>query len=123
MSEPGQTAPQKRLGDRAQVRRAAIVIEQHKRFGRVKEVRIGAEIRDVSVTGALVAVQVPAPLLVGQVCDLEISGQRGRMRIRRLTPAESELMCGVEFVDPRPAFLPTIYQWLGRDELDDSQMH
>jgi hypothetical protein len=123
MNEPGRTAPQKRLGERAQVRRAAIVIEQHKRFGRVKEVRIGAEIRDVSVTGALLAVQAAAPLAVGQVCDLEISGQRGRMRVRRLTPAEAELMCGVEFVDPRPAFLPTIHQWLGRDGLDDTHMY
>ncbi len=116
-----QVAPQRRLGDRTQVRRAAIVIEQRKRFGRVKEVQIGAEVRDVSVTGCLLAVPTDAPLEVNQVCDLEITGERGRMRVRRLTPADGELLCGAEFVDPRPAFLPTIYQWLGR-EVDDSHM-
>jgi hypothetical protein len=98
------------------------VIKHRKRFGRVKEELIGAEVRDVSVTGALLAVRADAPLEVGQVCDLEITGQRGRTRIRRLTSAQVELLCGVEFIDPRPPFLPTIFQWLGGEHLDDTQM-
>jgi hypothetical protein len=122
MDELDRAAPQRRLGDRAQVRRAAIVIEQRKRFGRVKEVQIGAEVRDVSVTGALLAVPPGAPLAVGQSCDLEITGQRGGVRVRRLNESDGDLLCGVEFLDPRPSFLPTIYQWLGREELDETQM-
>jgi hypothetical protein len=122
MDETAPTTPQRRLGDRTPVRRAAIVIKQRKRFGRVKELQIGAEVRDVSFTGALLVVRADAPLEVGQVCDLEITGRRGRMRVRRLTPVDGELTCGVEFADPRPAFLPTVYQWLGREEFDDSQM-
>ncbi|MBV9952069.1 MAG: hypothetical protein JO291_08970 [Acidimicrobiia bacterium] len=121
MDEVGRTASEKRVGDRARVRRAAIVIQQRKRFGRVKELQIEAEIRDVSVSGALLAVRSDAPLGIGQGCDLEISGDRGRAWVRRLASEGGELLCGVEFMDARPAFLPTVYQWLGR-ELDDSQM-
>jgi hypothetical protein len=121
MDEAARTASEKRVGDRAQVRRAAIVIQERKRFGRVKELQIEAEIRDVSVSGALLAVREDAPLAIGQGCDLEISGDRGRAWVRRLASENNELLCGVEFMDARPAFLPTVYQWLGR-ELDDSQM-
>jgi hypothetical protein len=122
MDEIGRTVPDKRLGDRAKVRRAAIVIKHRKRFGRVKEELVGVEVRDVSVTGALLAVPTDIQLQAGQECELEITGQRGRSRIRRLSPADGELLCGVEFADSRPAFLPTIYQWLGRDELDETKM-
>jgi hypothetical protein len=123
MDEPARTAPDKRLGDRAKVRRAAIVIKHRKRFGRVKEELIGVEVRDVSVTGALLAVPAEVALQVGHHCELEITGARGETRIRRVEPAGETLLCGIEFVDPRPAFLPTIYQWLGRDDLDDTQMY
>jgi hypothetical protein len=123
MDERATTTPDKRLGERAQVRRAAIVIKERKRFGRVKELEIDAEIRDVSVTGALVAVPADSPLGIGQGCDLEIAGERGRVWVRRLAVENRELLCGVEFMDARPAFLPTVYRWLGRDDLDDSHMH
>jgi hypothetical protein len=111
----------RRLGERTEVHRAAIVIEHRKRFGRVKEELITAEIRDLSVTGALLALPSATPLVVGQVCDLEISRERGRMRVRRIESDETELLCGIEFIDTRPAFLPTIYQWLGRDDLVPEQ--
>jgi hypothetical protein len=122
MDEGARTAFEKRVGDRAQVRRAAIVIQERKRFGRVKELLIDAEIRDVSVSGALLAVEEGAPLAIGQGCDLEIAGDRGRAWVRRLASEAGELLCGIEFMDARPAFLPTIYQWLGR-EIDDSKMY
>jgi hypothetical protein len=51
---------------------------------------------------------------IGQVFDLVINGARGAVRVRRTTAAEGRLV-GVEFIDPHPAFLPTIYHWLGRD--------
>jgi hypothetical protein len=122
VDEGTRTAFEKRVGDRAQVRRAALVIQERKRFGRVKELQIDAEIRDVSVSGALVAVQEGAPLSIGQGCDLEIAGERGRAWVRRLAAEDGELLCGVEFMDARPAFLPTIYQWLGREDIDDTKM-
>jgi hypothetical protein len=122
MDEGAKTAFDKRVGDRAQVRRAAIVIKERRRFGRVKELQIDAEIRDVSVSGALVAVREDAPLAIGQGCDLEIAGDRGRAWVRRLAQEDGDLLCGVEFMDSRPAFLPTVYQWLGR-EIDDSKMY
>ena len=43
------------------------------------------------------------------------------MRVRRIESDETELLCGIEFIDTRPAFLPTIYQWLGRDDLVPEQ--
>jgi predicted protein tyrosine phosphatase len=112
MSEARSETSQRRLGERTQVRRAALVIEAHKRLGRTKERLIDAEVRDVSITGALLAVPADTPLRVAQVCELEIVRERGRIRVRRLEQGEGELLCGVEFIDPRPAFLPTIHQWL-----------
>jgi hypothetical protein len=50
---------------------------------------------------------------IGQVFDLLIDGNRGAVRVRRTAPADAHLV-GVEFIDPHPAFLPTIYHWLGR---------
>jgi hypothetical protein len=112
MAEPRSETSQRRLGERAQVRRAAIVIETHKRLGRTKERLVDAEVRDVSITGALLVVPADTPLQAFQVCELEIVRDRGRIRIRRLEPDGADLLAGVEFIDPRPAFLPTIHQWL-----------
>jgi hypothetical protein len=112
MADPRSQTSQRRLGERTQVRRAAIVIGTQKRLGRTKERLIDAEVRDVSITGALLAVPLDTPLQVAQVCELEIVRERGRIRIRRLEAVAGVLLCGVEFIDPRPPFLPTIHQWL-----------
>ena len=71
-------------------------------------------IHDVSVSGALLSLPGDVRPDIGQVFHLVIDGERGAVRVRRTTAAEGHLV-GVEFIDPHPAFLPTIYHWLGRD--------
>jgi hypothetical protein len=111
-----QKASYQRLGDRSGVRKpAAIVFARPKRFRRSTETRVAAEVRDVSVSGALLVLPEPVDVVVGQVVDLVLDDQRGEVKIRRLAPTGTAVMCGVEFVDPHPAFLSIVHRWLGRD--------
>jgi hypothetical protein len=64
-----------------------------------------------------------APPSPGQTFDLVLEGNRGTVRVRwvrHLSDDSDEglsLLCGVEFTDRSPAFLPTIYQWLDREKV------
>jgi hypothetical protein len=109
-------ASNQRLGDRAGVREpAVIVLVRPKRFGRSTETRVAVEIRDVSVSGALIVVSEQIDAVVGQVVDLVLDGHQGSVRIRRLVPSGTSVMCGVEFLDPHPNFLAVVHRWLGRE--------
>jgi hypothetical protein len=115
MAVYGRDVPYQRLGDRAQVAEpAAIALEQQRRFRGSIETLVPVVICDVSVSGALLSLPRDMRPDIGQVFDLVIDGDRGAVRVRRTTPADG-LLVGVEFIDPHPAFLPTIYHWLGRD--------
>jgi hypothetical protein len=119
----GSDVPHQRLGTRAHVdEAAAIALEQKRRFRAPSERLVQVTIRDVSVSGALLTVPADTDLEFRQVFDLMIDNHRGAVRVRRTTPAEGHLV-GVEFIDPYPAFLPTIHHWLGRSAaLGTSQM-
>jgi hypothetical protein len=115
MAVYGRDVPYQRLGDRARVTQpAAIALEQQRRFRGSVESVVPVTICDVSVSGALLSLRGDIRPDIGQVFDLMIDGERGAVRVRRTTAAEGHLV-GVEFIDPHPAFLPTIYHWLGRD--------
>ena len=115
MAVYGRDVPYQRLGDRSRVTEpAAIALEQQRRFRRSVETLVPVVICDVSVSGALLSLPADMRPDIGQVLDLVIDGERGAVRVRRSTAAEGQLV-GVEFIDPHPAFLPTIYHWLGRD--------
>ena len=114
MSVYGRDVPYQRLGERARIAEpAAIALEQRKRFRGTTETLLPVTICDVSMSGALLALPDDMRPDIGQVLDLVIDGHRGAVRVRRTAPADSHLV-GVEFIDPHPAFLQTIYQWLGR---------
>ena len=123
MSAFGRDGPYQRLGDRARVAEpAAIAFEQRKRFRGSTEILVPVAVCDVSMSGALLALPDDMRPDIGQVLDLVIGGHRGAVRVRRTAPADSHLV-GVEFIDPHPAFLQTIYEWLGRaTELGSAEM-
>jgi hypothetical protein len=117
MSVFGRDVPHQRLGARAAVNGPALVVrEERKRFGRDTEALVPVVVSDVSVSGALLVLPVHLRPDLGQVLILVIDGLRGSVRVRRLAAlGPQEVTIGVEFVDPTPEFLPTIYQWLGRE--------
>ena len=105
----------------ALLNQAAIALEQRKRFRGPTETLLPVTVCDISMSGAFLALPNDMQPDIGQVLDLVIDGQRGAVRVRRTAPADSHLV-GVEFIDPHPAFLQTIYQWLGRDEVGVAEM-
>ena len=116
MAMGDQKASNQRLGDRARVREpATIVMVRPKRFGRSTETRAAVEVRDVSVSGAYIALPEQVDVTVGQVVDLVLDGHSGSVRIRRLVPSGASVMCGLEFLDPHPNFLAVVHRWLGRE--------
>jgi PilZ domain len=116
MAVDGRRAYYQRLGDRSLVREpAAIVLERRKRFGRHSETRVAVEVRDVSMSGALLVLSNDVNVTIGQVVDLVLDGHRGAVKVRRLAPTGTATMCGVEFLDPHPDFLPSVHRWLGRE--------
>lgn len=109
-------ASNQRLGDRAGVREpAVIVLVRQKRFGRSAETRVAVEVRDVSVSGALISLSEQVDVMVGQVFELVLDGHHGAVRVRRLEPSGTSVMCGLEFLDPHPNFLAVVHRWLGRE--------
>jgi hypothetical protein len=109
-------ASYQRLGDRSGVRKQAlIVLSSPKRFRRSTDTRVAAEVRDVSVSGALITLSEPVDLVVGLVVDLVLDGQPGAVKVRRVVPSGTAVTCGVEFIDPQPAFLSIVHRWLGRE--------
>ena len=115
MSYPGGRVP--RLGDRKPVDQTGeLVVRQQGRFGRVKEITIPVRITEVSISGASVRAAGDAELSPKQLARFSVGGQAGNIRIVWLRPADGdELVAGIQFLDPRPAFLPTLYRWLGRE--------
>jgi hypothetical protein len=117
MSVFGRDVPHQRLGDRAPVDGPALIVRaERKRFGRDTESLVPVVVSDVSVSGALLVLPGDVRPDLGQVLVLVIDGLRGAVRVRRVASiAPDEITIGVEFVDPTPEFLPTVYQWLGRE--------
>jgi hypothetical protein len=135
MGAPDPELPQGRLGQRVPVgqRRAEIVLLVPAKSCRKPpvEIRRPVVINDASATGASVFMAPeggpPAP---GQTFDLVLEGNRGTVRVRwvrHLTDDSDEglsLLCGVEFTDRYPAFLPTICRWLEEEKtIDKVKMH
>jgi hypothetical protein len=123
MTPPGRGLNDQRLGQRATVREpATLVVEEQRRFRGSVAREVPVTIRDVSVTGALVELPADVKPMTSQTVGLVIEGQAGRARVRR-TGSLAANVVGLEFVDPHPAFLPTIHRWLGRAAaLGDSDM-
>jgi hypothetical protein len=117
MSVFGRDVPYQRLGGRASVNGPALIVrEGRKRFGRATESLVPVLVSDASVSGALLAIPGDVQPNLGQVLVLVIDGLRGSVRVRRVAAIRpDEITVGVEFVDPSPEFLPTIYQWIGRE--------
>jgi hypothetical protein len=115
MSYPGGRVP--RLGDRKSVDQVGeLVVKRQGRLGRVKEHSIPIQIMDVSISGASLRVPPDAELSPKQLALLSVGGQSGTVRIVWMRPDGSgNGLCGVQFLDPRPAFLPTLYRWMGRE--------
>jgi hypothetical protein len=115
MSYPGGHVP--RLGDRTPVDQVGeLVVKRQGRLGRVKEVSVPVQILDVSISGASMLVPGDADLAPKQLALFAVDGSVGNVRIVWLRPDNAQnLLCGVQFLDPRPAFLPTLYRWLGHE--------
>jgi hypothetical protein len=114
MAPPGRGLNDKRLGQRALVHEiATLIVEEQRRFRGSVAREVLVTIRDVSVTGALVELPDDVNPTTGQTVVLVIEGSPGRARVRRTELAAPNVV-GLEFVDPHPAFLPTIHRWLGR---------
>jgi hypothetical protein len=122
---------QQRLGDRHPVEEVAhlaiLVIEQKR--APASERLVPVMVRDASITGACIVLPFDArPPEPGQNLILVIEGQRGNIRVRWSRNISDPALgptvtCGVEFADPRPAFLPSIYRWLDRQkEIGTAQM-
>jgi hypothetical protein len=63
-------------------------------------------------------VRIPADagLSPKQMALLDVGGDTGTVRVVWMRPdGVDAAICGVQFLDPRPAFLPTLYRWLGRE--------
>jgi hypothetical protein len=57
-----------------------------------------------------------AELVPKQLAVFSVGGTAGNVRLVWIRPdADGSRICGVQFLDPRPAFLPTLYRWLGRE--------
>jgi len=66
---------------------------------------------DVSVSGAALHMPVDTEIVLHDVFDLGIDGAWGTVRVvwgKR--DVDDVLICGVEFLDPHPAFLPTLHR-------------
>ncbi|MBV9952488.1 MAG: hypothetical protein JO291_11090 [Acidimicrobiia bacterium] len=114
MAPAGRGLNEQRLGQRAVVHEpATLIVEEQRRFRGSVAREVPVTIRDVSVTGALVALPEDVRPMTGQTVVLVIDGHAGRTRVRRSDGAASNIV-GLEFVDPHPAFLPIIHRWLGR---------
>jgi hypothetical protein len=115
MSYPGGRVP--RLGDRKAVDQSGrLIVRRQGRLGRVKETTIPVHILDVSISGASLRADKDAELVPKQLALLDVEGDSGNVRVIWMRPEdEAHLLCGVQFLDPRPAFLPTLYRWLGRE--------
>ena len=125
MSVFGRDVPYQRLGGRASVNGPALIVREGRaRFGRPAESLVPVLVSDASVSGALLAIPGDVRPNLGQVLVLVIDGLRGSVRVRRVAAiGPDEITVGVEFVDPTPEFLPTIYQWIGREAgLDSPRM-
>lgn len=78
---------------------------------------------EISVSGASLEVGPGVGLAPRQTIELELEGRLGVCRVVWVRPiSEGEVRCGVQFLDPNPAFLPTLYRWLGRDSMADQRM-
>ncbi|MBV9952862.1 MAG: hypothetical protein JO291_12970 [Acidimicrobiia bacterium] len=115
MSYPGGRVP--RLGDRKAVDQSGqLVVKRQGRFGRVKEIVIPVHILDVSISGASLRAGREEEITPKQLALLDVGGDTGNVRVIWMRPEdESHVALGVQFLDPRPAFLPTLYRWLGRE--------
>jgi hypothetical protein len=115
MSYPGGRVP--RLGDRKPVDQVGVLtVKRQGRLGRVKEIEHPVQILDVSISGASLQIAPEAELSPKQLARLEVGGDRGNVRIVWLRQdGGGNSICGVQFLDARPAFLPTLYRWMGRE--------
>ncbi len=115
MSYPGGRVP--RLGDRKPVDQSGeLIVRRQGRLGRVKEITIPVHILDVSISGASLQVPPESGVTPRQLALLSVSGTTGNVRVIWVRPdGTGGEMCGVQFLDPRPAFLPTLYRWLERE--------
>jgi hypothetical protein len=118
------TPQQHRLGDRRQVDEVAhlaILVVQQKRKP-AEEALVPVMVRDASITGACLVLPFDAAEPpVGQTLTLVIDGERGSVRVRWSRRVDDPALgqtatCGVEFIDPHPTFLPSIYVWLDRQK-------
>ena len=105
-------------GDRKPVDQVGeLCVKQQGRFGRVKESTIPVRIIDVSISGASVRAAADAELSPKQLAVFSVGGDAGQ-RAHRLDAARRgrrAASAASQFLDPRPAFLPTLYRWLGRE--------
>ena len=115
MSFPGGRVP--RLGDRKPVDQVGeLFVKQQGRFGRVKESTIPVRIIEVSISGASVRAAGDAEISPKQLARFTVGRDSGSVRIVWLRPDDAgELVAGIQFLDARPAFLPTLYRWMGRE--------
>ncbi len=116
---------QHRLGDRRPVDKAAhlaILVLRQKRKP-AAEMLLPVMVRDASVTGACLVLPSESPVPPsGQSLILVIEAERGNVIARWAREVNDPalgptVMCGVEFIDPHPAFLPSIYRWLDRQKV------
>ncbi len=80
-------------------------------FGRERSVDVEAELLDVSVGGALVAVGDGAPVRNGIRFDLTLDGEHTTAGIRHVGPViDGRCRCGIAFRTPSPAFEAVVHE-------------
>ncbi len=80
-------------------------------FGRERSVDVQAEMLDVSIGGALVALPDDAPVRSGIRLDLTLDGEHTTAGIRHVGPViDGRCRCGIAFRTPSPAFEAVVHE-------------
>lgn len=83
----------------------------HRVFGRTHAFTRSVTIMDISSSGASLVMAYDDQIQPAQVFDLGVDGRWGGVRVVRAERGVSgALLCGVEFLEPCPDFLPLLYR-------------
>ncbi|CAN5449126.1 hypothetical protein BH10ACT1_BH10ACT1_43140 [soil metagenome] len=115
MSRFSSSGPVERLGQRRRVDEdAQISVVRPQRF-RARDATRPVRIVEASISGASLQIEAGFELGLHEVVNLGIDDQWGRVRVTwSQSGIGGVLVCGVEFLDAEPAFLPTVASWLDR---------
>ncbi|HEY4378552.1 MAG TPA: PilZ domain-containing protein [Acidimicrobiales bacterium] len=106
---------ERRIGRRIPVSGHQVVLNvyQRSRFGNTKLVAHDAEVVDLSVSGIAVRVPNKVGLQPGDILTLSVQGLDGKVAVASSQAISGDaLVCGLQFLDPQPPFLPVIISWM-----------